>query len=445
MRARAVVLALAIVLAPPGGRAADLVVWWDKGQYAQEDEALREIIAAFEQKTRKQVELAFHSQEELPDKIVGTFATGRPPDFAFGFDIPSHIGRWAFDDRLVDLTDAIGHFSDLFDPEVLSAAMWLNGRSGHKALYGLPMGRTISHLHIWKSLLERAGFTLADIPKEWDAFWDFWCDEVQPAVRRATGREDVWGVGLPMAVEIDTQDGFFQFLAAYKAEYVTRAGRLVIDDPVIRQKLIKVVERYTAFYRKGCTPPDSVSWDPSGNNKAFLAQTVVMTVNQTLSIPNALKRERPDDYYEHTATVEWPLGPSGEPFPILGFVSLAVVFKDADHVGTAKEFVRFLVGEGWLMHYLDFSGERMLPPLAKLLDQPFWLDPRDPHRMAAVMQVSSRPLAHNYTQALGDWRHDEIWEEFTWAKAIHRVVTEGISPEQAVDEAIARIKQILSG
>jgi hypothetical protein len=30
------------------------------------------------------------------------------------------------------------------------------------------------------------------------------------------------------------------------------------------------------------------------------------------------------------------------------------------------------------------------------------------------------------------------------SKAIHRVVAEGISPEQAVDEAIARIKQILS-
>jgi hypothetical protein len=31
-----------------------------------------------------------------------------------------------------------------------------------------------------------------------------------------------------------------------------------------------------------------------------------------------------------------------------------------------------------------------------------------------------------------------------WPKAIHRVAAEGISPEQAVDEAIARIKQILS-
>jgi multiple sugar transport system substrate-binding protein len=45
---------------------------------------------------------------------------------------------------------------------------------------------------------------------------------------------------------------------------------------------------------------------------------------------------------------------------------------------------------------------------------------------------------------LGNWRHDVVWQEFTWAKAIHRVAAEGVSPEQAVDEAIARIKQILA-
>ena len=37
-----------------------------------------------------------------------------------------------------------------------------------------------------------------------------------------------------------------------------------------------------------------------------------------------------------------------------------------------------------------------------------------------------------------------VWQEYVWAKAIHRVAAEGISPEQAVDEAIARIKQILA-
>jgi multiple sugar transport system substrate-binding protein len=37
-----------------------------------------------------------------------------------------------------------------------------------------------------------------------------------------------------------------------------------------------------------------------------------------------------------------------------------------------------------------------------------------------------------------------VWKENVWGKAIHRVAAEGITPEQAVDEAIARIKQILS-
>ena len=113
-----------------------------------------------------------------------------------------------------------------------------------------------------------------------------------------------------------------------------------------------------------------------------------MVPNLSLSIPNALKRERPDDYYKNTATIEWPLGPSGEPFPIVGTVVSAVVLNGGSNVATAKEFVRFLAAEGWLAHYLDFSGERFLPAMSKLLEQPFWLDPSDPHMMASVMQVA---------------------------------------------------------
>jgi multiple sugar transport system substrate-binding protein len=86
----------------------------------------------------------------------------------------------------------------------------------------------------------------------------------------------------------------------------------------------------------------------------------------------------------------------------------------------------------------------MLPSIPKLLDQPFWLDPSDPHRMAAVMQAASRPLAHDYTASSGNLRHEQIANERVWPKAIHRIVTEGITPEQAVDEAIARIKAILA-
>jgi len=59
----------------------------------------------------------------------------------------------------------------------------------------------------------------------------------------------------------------------YEADYVTPDGQLVIDDPKVRQKLIKAIEAYTAIYRKGCAPPDSTTWDSGlDNNRRFLDQ-----------------------------------------------------------------------------------------------------------------------------------------------------------------------------
>ena len=192
---------------------------------------------------------------------------------------------------------------------------------------------------------------------------------------------------------------------------MTRDGRLVIDDPEVRRRLIKAIDSYTAIYRKGCTPPDSVTWETIGNNKAFLAQTVVMTTNQTLSIPNALKASGPRIT---TGTPRRSNGRSVRTASVFrsGAVSIAaVVFKDGGQRRAAKEFVRFLVAEGWLTHYLNFSGERMLPPMPRLLEQPFWLDPSDPHRMAAAMQAGSRPMRHDYATVSGNWRHELVWQE----------------------------------
>jgi multiple sugar transport system substrate-binding protein len=270
---------------------------------------------------------------------------------------------------------------------------------------------------------------------------------VQPAVRRATGRDDVWGVGLAMSIEAnDTFVQFEQFMQAYQANYVTREGELIIDDPEIRRRLIKAMDSYTAIYLKGCTPPDSIDWTTSGNNnnQAFLAGAVVMVVNDSLSIPNALKRERPHDYYENTATIEWPAAADGQPLAIRTTFNAAAVFKAGGHIPLVKEFVRFLVEDGWLMHYLNFSGERLLPSIPKLLDQPFWLDPSDRHHMTSAIQFLTRPRTYLYSVVSGDPRHLLVNRENVWPNAVHRVAAEGISPEQAVDEAIARIKQILA-
>ena len=300
-----VLLVLTLVLAPLGARGADLVVWWEQGFYPQADEAVREIVAAFEQETGKEVELVLLPQVEIHDRAEAAFKAGQSPDFVWGTLSLNWVPVWAYEDRLAELKDTLGPLLDLFDADAVDAATLLNGRTGGRGLYALPMGRTSNYVHVWKSLLERVGLTLADIPKEWDAFWSFWCDRVQPALREVTGREDIWAVGLPMSVAAtDTEDAYVQFQLAYEAPWASPDGRLQIDDPAVRVGMVKTLDAYVAIWRRGCTPPDSVGWTNIDNNKAFLAQTVVMTPNVSLSIPNALRVTNLDDYRLNAATID---------------------------------------------------------------------------------------------------------------------------------------------
>jgi multiple sugar transport system substrate-binding protein len=440
-----IALATLLAIAPLSARGADLVVWWERTHYAQADDAVREIVEVFEQETGKQVELV-QPKDEIMVKAMAAVQAGAPPDFLYSEAIDVGVARWTHDDQLVDLGDALGPVLDLFDADALDVATEVNGKTGRRGLYALPVGRSSNYVHVWNSLLERAGFTLADIPTGWTAFWSFWCDRVQPAVRKALGRDDIWAVGLPMSVAstLDTQVELTQFQLAHQASWMSLDRRVQVDDPKVRAGMIEALGDYTELWRKGCTPPEAVSWTNSDNNKAFLAQTVLLTANGSLSIPAALRTERPGDYRRNAVTIDWPRAANGEPLVLDGYVARAVVFKDGGHAAAAEAFVRFLAEGGWLAHWLSFAGDQFMPPMRKLLDQPFWLNADDPHRMRAAIQSLTQPHLMDVELRDDPWRGGRIWGENVWGKAVHRVVADGISPEQAVDEAVARIKQILS-
>jgi hypothetical protein len=62
--------------------------------------------------------------------------------------------------------------------------------------------------------------------------------------------------------------------------------------------------------------------------------------------------------------------------------------------------------------------------------------------MRSAMQLLTQPRSYDYVPVSGDWRHSE--RNNVWPEAVQRVAADGLSPEQAVDEAIARVKQILA-
>jgi hypothetical protein len=129
-----------------------------KGANPEEDAALKEIVAAVEQDTGKQVELVLYDDgDELPDAIEAALETGRPPDLAFGLRTADYGFRRS-------ARRPHRHGRPLLRPvrsgcaRLVDAAQRKDRTEG--ALYELTVGRTTNHVHVWKSLLERAGFTL---------------------------------------------------------------------------------------------------------------------------------------------------------------------------------------------------------------------------------------------------------------------------------------------
>ena len=443
MRRQVIGLAAALAMTPFGARGADLVVWWDQGFYAEEDQAVRDMVAAFESETGEAVELVFVPQWELEGKLEAALRTGSPPDLARGGPCCMRTDRWAAAGLLADLSDVVLPIRHRFFPGLLEYTFLPNLTTGEPTPYSVPLGQFGFYIHVWKSLLNEAGFRLDDIPTEWEPFWSFWCERVQPALRNALGRDNRWGIGLAMSPDAsDTADGIEQFMIANSA-YLSGASSSSLDDPAFQRNFVKSIDGYTTIYRKGCTPPDALSWKNPDNNKAFLEQRVAMTINTTLSIPGALRLSRPEDYYERTATIGWPEGPDGRISPLLiGFVE-AVVFQQGQNVEEAKRFLRFLLDEDWLGASLEAAEGRYLPMMVEQIGTPFWADPSDPHRRPALEQlaVPSIPGWGPIRRWQSNW--DTVQPSEVLAQTVHRVVAEGIAPDQAVDEVIARIKQIL--
>jgi multiple sugar transport system substrate-binding protein len=129
----AAVVAL-LLLAPPAARAADLVVWWEEGYNPEEDAAAREIVTAFEHKTDKRVELVQPARDDMPAKTLAALAAGHPPDFMFGTLMDYYYAQWAYEGRLVDLSDALGPMAAQFDQGLLARATLLDAATGKRGV-----------------------------------------------------------------------------------------------------------------------------------------------------------------------------------------------------------------------------------------------------------------------------------------------------------------------
>ena len=75
-------------------------------------------------------------------------------------------------------------------------------------------------------------------------------------------------------------------------------------------------------------------------------------------------------------------------------------------------------------------------------NDPWWTDPKDPHRLAYVQQgVLSETVPYHYAFNPG-WSEANSYQ--IWGSAHASVIRDNVSPQAAADAALKRIGQILA-
>ena len=441
-----------LVSAAPAWSQDKLTVWWGKGFYKAEDDALYAAIKKFEASNPKvKIELSLYAPQEMIPKTVAALDAGNPPDVAYGdvFDFQV-TAKWAYDGKLEDVSSILTPMRDKFEPTALSTTYLYNDATKSRAYYAYPIKQQTMHIQYWKDMLAEAGVKESDIPTGWKDYWSFWCDKVQPAYRQKTGNRG-FATGFPTGV--DSSDSFYSFLTfmdAYNVKLVDDSGKLRVDEPSVRQGLMNALTDYTQVYTKGCTPPSSTNWKDPDNNVAFHNKTTILTHNATISIAakwlddmdnatltEAQRATAKKNYTELIATAGFPNKPDGSKMTYRAAVKTGVIFKDAKNKALAKQFVAFMLDDANLTPYVEGSLGRWFPVTKQAQQSAFWKS--DPHRLVVYNQFMNGTTPFEFTK---NYKFTVLNNENVWAKAMNRIINEKVPVDKATDELIARIKQV---
>jgi multiple sugar transport system substrate-binding protein len=436
-------LAAAGALARPyiaNAAATTATVWWIQGFVEEEDVAFRAAVANYEKDSGNKIDYSIIPYAPMRQKIVSAVTSGLVPDLFQNTPTELHA-LYAWEDRLLSVADVVETQKSQYTETALLSAFCYNGVEKRRDYYGVPYLTAALPNHVWRPLVEKAGYKMEDIPKTWDAYYDFFKD-VQRKLR-AQGERKVYGLGFQVTTNgNDPNNVFNYFLIAYGGQgIVSKDGKLHLDDPLVRQAAIKALAYPANAYKEGFVPPGAINWNDADDNNAFHSKQIVMDLDGTISTEVAVIHNEED--YRDIVTMGLPLSNEGQPVPSQAAYTLGLIPKGAKNVAVAKDFLKYIIQPKVNNEMLKTGLGRSIPCMASIVkNDPWWLDPNDPHRVAYVTQGLLGPTIPEffvYNPAYAQVRNEHVWST-GWTD----IMTGGMSAEAAAEKCFKRVEEIFA-
>src|SRR6266849_6689324 len=233
-------LAAAGALARPyiaNAQATTAEAWFAQGFAKEEDASLKKMVADYEKASGNKIDLSIIPFAPFRQKVVAAITSGVVPDVMDIADLEfASLQSW--DDKLVDVSEIVETQKKDFIPIAIDSCFLYNGVTKKRSYTVVPLRTTGWPFHIWRSLVEKAGYKISDMPNTWDAFLDFF-KPVQDKLR-AQGMRNIYAYGYQLTANgVDPIATYNAFLIAYGGkDIVTADGRLHTDDPQVRDAAV---------------------------------------------------------------------------------------------------------------------------------------------------------------------------------------------------------------
>ena len=220
---------------------------------------------------------------------------------------------------------------------------------------GVPLAVNPWPVHARLDLLEQAK---VEYPKTWDEFIET-SKKIQSPPR-------LFAFGMCLGLVEDTTDNVMNLLWCYGGKMVEADNKTVVMNSAENVAGVKVIE--AMFKTHKIIPPGAISWDNSGNNKAYQSKQAAFVMNP--SSIYAYLDGNDKDLQKVTGLFPVPAGPKGTVNQIDTWAYGA--FKKNPYPELAKGLLDYFMQPANYDKIIQSTGGRWVPVYKRLFDSPFW-------------------------------------------------------------------------
>jgi len=398
--------------------AGTLTFWMKKQLFDDQNKLIQERAKQFGAENNVNVNIELIAYEDFYPKWSAAIETSTMPDVSFfGYQ---EVGQFYAKNVLEDVSDLIPTIesSNGEIQESLKKAVTFQGKQ-----YAVPFWTETQVLYYRKDMLKKAGFD--NPPKTWDEFRTMAKALTDPG-------KGIYGAGLGYGKgNSDAEFLTRGIIWSFGGSVDTKDGKTIVANSPETVEATKFIR--DIFLTDKSTPPSSVGWDDSGNNKSYLSGQSAMIFNVG-SLLGTIKKDNPE-LYENTGIAPYPAGPKGTFIP--GISNNLGIFKDSKNKDLAKKFVAYMVAADWYKTWIEKGAPLTGPIYGKLTSEPIWQDARNKAFVDSVKGFSFLGYPAEYNPKAG-----EVFNLRLVNDAFQKLLLESsYTPEAAVKDLHAKIEE----